>query len=248
MKIGICDDNEKDREKVYQYCENFFLENKLEHDYVYFSKGEEVLEYCEKEEDRIDLLFLDVEMEGISGIEVKDRIFNENKVWRIVFVTSHLESVLDSFGIKTLGFIVKPAKLEQVEKWLRVALADIKENVEIEINSLSEKQSLILKLEDILYFEGDRNYTKLYISNHLKGDEKYKLLTKKIGELEKELKKYSIIRVHKSYMVNLHKVMSVEQNITLMGTEEKIPIGRAYKEEVRNRFIEFAKEKVRLRI
>lgn len=129
-----------------------------------------------------------------------------------------------------------------------MALADIKENVEIEINSLSEKQSLILKLEDILYFEGDRNYTKLYISNHLKGDEKYKLLTKKIGELEKELKKYSIIRVHKSYMVNLHKVMSVEQNITLMGTEEKIPIGRAYKEEVRNRFIEFAKEKVRLRI
>lgn len=169
-------------------------------------------------------------------------------MWRIVFVTSHLESVLDSFGIKTLGFIVKPAKLEQVEKWLRVALADIKENVEIEINSLLEKQSLTLKLEDILYFEGDRNYTKLYISNHLKGDEKYKLLTKKIGELEKELKKYSIIRVHKSYMVNLHKVMSVEQNITLMGTEEKIPIGRAYKEEVRNRFIEFAKEKVRLRI
>lgn len=129
-----------------------------------------------------------------------------------------------------------------------MALADIKENVEIEINSLLEKQSLTLKLEDILYFEGDRNYTKLYISNHLKGDEKYKLLTKKIGELEKELKKYSIIRVHKSYMVNLHKVMSVEQNITLMGTEEKIPIGRAYKEEVRNRFIEFAKEKVRLRI
>ncbi|MBQ3514008.1 MAG: LytTR family transcriptional regulator [Lachnospiraceae bacterium] len=127
-------------------------------------------------------------------------------------------------------------------------MADIKENVEIEINSLLEKQSLTLKLEDILYFEGDRNYTKLYISNHLKGDEKYKLLTKKIGELEKELKKYSIIRVHKSYMVNLHKVMSVEQNITLMGTEEKIPIGRAYKEEVRNRFIEFAKEKVRLRI
>lgn len=247
MRIGICDDDKKDRDSIYEYCERFFLENKIEHTYEFFSTGEEILKYCEEEKERIDLLFLDVEMKGISGIEVKDRVVHEKQVWRIVFVSSHLESIFDSFGIKTIGFIEKPGRQEEIEKWIRVVMEDIKENIEIQINDSVSNECIIIKLENIIYFKADGNYTQLFLSNY-DDDKKYRLLSKKIGELEEELKKYPILRVHKSYMVNLMNVTDVGQGVTLLGTEEKIPIGRAFKEVVYKRYSDYAQDKVRLRL
>ena len=103
MKIGICDDHKKERDIIFEYCERFFSKNEIEHTYVFFSKGEEILNYCNEQNERIDLLFLDIEMEGISGIEVKDKVVKVEQVWRIVFVSSHLESMRYSFGTKTIG-------------------------------------------------------------------------------------------------------------------------------------------------
>lgn len=248
MRIGICDDNKKDRDVIYEYCESFFSKNNMEHTYEFFSKGEEILKYCEEKQERIDLLFLDVEMEGISGIEVKDRVVKADQVWRIVFVSSHLDSMKDSFGTKTIGFIEKPGVQAEIEKWIRVVLEDIKENVEIQINDFVNDECTVLKLEDILYFKADGNYTRLFLTNDYSENEKYKLITKKIGELEEELKKYPMVRVHKSYMVHLLNVTDVGQYVTLQGTEEKIPVGRSFKEAVYKRYVDYAQDKVRLRI
>ena len=66
--------------------------------------------------------------------------------------------------------------------------------------------------------------------------------------MEEELKKYPMVRVHKSYMVNLLNVTDVGQYVTLQGTEEKIPVGRPFKEAVYKRYVDYAQDKVRLRI
>lgn len=74
IRIGICDDCKKDILWIQQCCEMFFGECKVEHEYEIFYSGEEVLEYCKgnkKKEERIDILFLDIEMGKISGIDLK---------------------------------------------------------------------------------------------------------------------------------------------------------------------------------
>ena len=119
---------------------------------------------------------------------------------------------------------------------------------EIQINDFVNDECTVLKLEDILYFKADGNYTRLFLTNDYSENEKYKLITKKIGELEEELKKYPMVRVHKSYMVNLLNVTDVGQYVTLQGTEEKIPVGRSFKEAVYKRYVDYAQDKVRLRI
>ena len=109
MRIGICDDEKFARQEVRKLCELYFDENKIEHDYIEFESGEEVLDYSVKQDNPlIDLLFLDVEMEGVDGIRLKEQLLRQSMIERIVFVTSHKDKVFDAFGQKTIGFIPKP--------------------------------------------------------------------------------------------------------------------------------------------
>lgn len=246
IRIGICDDNEKDRKNVYSICKNFFEKNPMEHEYILFSSGEEVLEYCEGEtNDRIELLFLDIELNGINGIETKDRIVKEDKVWRIVFVSSYKDKVWATFGLKTIGFVIKPATQEEIHKWINVVLEELEEDALVELKGMDGQY---IRLEKIAYFKAAGNYTELYLHTGSSGAQRPVLVLQKLGELEKDLQQFPIIRVHKSYMVNLVNVVDMDADISMRDMREKIPIGRVYKETVRKRYLEYGKEKIRRRM
>ena len=99
MIIGICDDSARDRELIYNYCEAFFARLDMGHQYRMFSSGEEVLDYCRgKDRQRVDLIFLDIKLGEIDGIQVKDRILRKGMDWRIVFVSANQDKVFLSFG------------------------------------------------------------------------------------------------------------------------------------------------------
>lgn len=248
IRVGICDDNEKDRQRIYTLCEKYFEEDKIEHEYFFFTSGEEVLGYCEKEKGRrIDLLFLDVEMEGISGIKVKDRVLREDMIWRIVFVSSYKEEVYNSFGLKTIGFEVKPISKERVNKWIRVVLEDMKADVLLNFKDISGAEHYV-RMEDIEYFAADGNCTRVFLHNCTGRENKSLLIFKKIGELEKELAQYPIIRVHKSYMVNLENVMDIRDEVSLRDMQQKVPVGRTYKESSICKYREYGRNKMRKRL
>lgn len=117
FNIGICDDMKEEAENIKNLCEEFFMKSEWNSSFILFSDGEEVLNY---DGERIDLLFLDIEMKEKDGIEVLRELEHSKIVWKVVFVSRHQESVFDAFGIKTLGFEKKPVKYEKIEKWLKV--------------------------------------------------------------------------------------------------------------------------------
>lgn len=249
MVIGICDDLAQDRKRIYEFCEAFLSVENIDHQYRMFASGEEVLEYCkQKDQERIDLLFLDIELGAIDGIQVKDRILRQDMVWRIVFVSGNKDKVFLSFGLKTLGFLVKPAEEEDIAKSIRMVLEDLKEDVLVKIADSKTAATRYVKLEDIEYFVADGNYTKIVLHTDEDAQEDYILVTKKIGELEQEYSGFPILRVHKSYMVNMVNVVGITGEITLRDSTDKIPVGRTFKDVVKRKYMEFGKEKVRGRI
>ena len=246
MIIGICDDSARDRELIYNYCEAFFARFDMEHQYRMFSSGEEVLDYCRgKDRQRVDLLFLDIELGEIDGIQVKDRILRKGMVWRIVFVSGNQDKVFLSFGLKTLGFLVKPVEEEDISKWIQVVLEELKEDVMIKIADSKTAEERYVRLEDVEYFVAEGNYTKIVLHTEEDSQEEYILVTKKIGELEQEYSNFPILRVHKSYMVNLENVMDIKGEIPIRDSADRIPIGRTFKDSVRKKYLEFGREKVR---
>lgn len=117
MRIGICDDERTSIEQVKKCCENVCQENRIEYSICIFHSGEEVLQYCgDTDEARIDLLFLDIEMPGISGTELMEQVKKKYQIWRIVFVTSHLGCMQEAFSQKTIGFLSKSVTVGEVSK------------------------------------------------------------------------------------------------------------------------------------
>lgn len=248
IRIGICDDIEKEVLKIEQLCRAVFEDKNIQCHYIKFYSGEEVLEYCENpENERIDLLFLDVEMSGISGLELKDRIIQKSAVWRIAFVTSYEESVYGAFSLKTIGFIKKPATEKEIEKMINIVRNDLKENVVMTYKDY-RGEVINIPIESIFYFVANESYSIMHTEKEENINEQGTLLCKKLGVIEKELQKYGFIRVHKSYLVNFANVIELGENIVLRKLRIKIPVGRKYKEQVRMSYLEYGKERVRQRL
>lgn len=248
MRIGICDDEKNARREVRKLCERYFCENQIEHDYIEFESGEAVLSYSiQQDNERIDLLFLDVEMGKLNGISLKEQLLKQRVIDRIVFVTNHRDKVFDAFGQKTIGFILKPPAYERVEKMLAIARAEKLENIELVFDGCQGKQHRF-SLEEIAYFKAAGSYTEIYrYALDGTGMERF-VICKKIGEVERSMENCPVLRVHKSFLVNLANIVDIGNVITLKNVEEKLPIGRKYKEPVKAAYIAYIGDKVRKRI
>lgn len=247
MRIGICDDEKWARQEVWRLCELYFGENKIEHNYLEFESGEEVLDYSNQPgQETIDVLFLDVEMKGIDGIRVKELLLKNRVVEKIVFVTSHRDMVFDAFGQKTIGFILKPPTYEQINKKLTIVREEKQENIELVFEGYNGEQHGI-RLEEIMYFKAAGSYTEIY--SYASDTERTEcfVISKKIGEVERSMKDYGVLRVHKSFLVNLANVADVEKEITLRNLE-KVPVGRKYKEQIRMAYKHYIINKMRKRL
>lgn len=244
LNIGICDDNDDACQTIYNLCKEYFEESDVEHKYIFFSNGNEVLLYCKNmETDQIDILFLDVEMPGISGIDLKDAAIKQDKIWRIVFVTNYKDSVYSAFSKKTIGFIPKPASFEKIKKMLSIIIKEQEENVTLLLRGANGEKIEIL-LEDIIYMKASGSYTEIVTYTSLSNQANFLLSTKKLGDLEKEIKSSAIIRVHKSYMVNLENVIEIGEKVYLHNLLTTIPVGRSYKAQARKSYLKFGKNRM----
>ncbi len=241
LRIGICDDSAETRQYMLQLCQMYYENNTDTFECQMYKNGEKVIEYCNDEETpKIDILFLDIEMDGISGIELKDRVLKQDKIWRIAFVSSHEEQMIHSFGIKTIGFIKKPAEYMNVKAMLEKVLIEKSEN--ISISYLSETgENRMIYAEDIRYIEAQGRYSDIYTIER-------NFVTLKLSEIEKQLNGSSVVRVHKSYMVNLEYATLRNGKLSIRGMDIEIPIGRSYKETVKRSYHEYGEKMARRRI
>lgn len=235
--IGICDDEELHRQHIRELCEQYFVEYPQEHEYVEFSSGEAVLEYGDAAENsgsKLHLLFLDVEMGELDGIALCRKIENADWIWRIVFVSSHEEMVWNSFGIKTLEFGRKPVEYWQIEKWMNIASRENKENVMLEYTFGILKN--YVALEDIYYLEAEGNYTLLH-----KKDEAI-LMNEKLKQWQKKTEMFPIVRIHKSYLINMLRVKRWEAGKVTLENGAELSIGRQYAKEAKKIYLSFVKK------
>lgn len=246
LRIGICDDNASDRNRLYELCEQFFCTGRIKREYEFFHSGEEVITYCKDGRKQIDILFLDIEMDGINGLEVKDRLDDNKVVQRIIFASDYENYVWKSFGKRTLGFMVKPIYEDEVAKWLNTVMEDIMSDVLVEIKN--GKDNYVVRIENIEYLHADGNYTEIFFSTAATDSKMSILVTKKLKELLSEINNADLVRVHKSFAVNVRNIFDVKDIISLRNIRQEIPIGRKYKEDIKKRYTDYVKERIRQRI
>ena len=223
----IVDDDEVARLKVLSVARQFPILNIVGS----YSSAENAISTIDKE--KIDVLFLDIDMPNTNGFEFRKKLIN---VPVCVYITSHPEYALESFELETLDFLVKPLQTERFAQ----TVSRIQEFMEIKHKASLYEMSFG---EDFIYIKEGLEQTKIHLHEilYLEALKDYTLLVtnqKKhcvffgIGNLLKEIHFKSFVRVHRSFAVQKQFIQKVgSQNITLIKNIS-IPLGNSYKENL----------------
>jgi len=224
MKIAVCDDETKILEDIKGIILKLYPGDDVNH----FSSGEEFLESGEKP----DVLLLDIDMPGMSGMDVASSLADEETDTLIVFVTAHDELVYDSFKYHPFAFVRKTYLQDELSGVLKDCRLKIdKKNKHYVFKTGSETVSL--SLDEILYFESLANYLTIKTKTL-----EYKTRST-ISGVEIELGKNDFLRIHKGFLVNLEHVKTVKTDELLLDNDETLPIGKSYSEEARKVILKY---------
>jgi len=169
------------------------------------------------------LVFLDVDMPGLSGLELATLINGQTKV---VFITSYREYGPEAFELNAVDYLLKPISyarflkcVQKLQKESEISL--LEDNPDFIYVKGNEKGKFVkISLPDVLYIKAELHYVDI----HFFDETVTTYLT--LSELEKKLPIRNFCRVHRSYSVNLQRIKAVEQSRIRLENKELIPIGR----------------------
>lgn len=187
-----------------------------------------------------DVVFLDVEMPGMNGMEAARALHELKKPPHIVFATAYPEFAAEAFRYEAIDYLLKPYDEEQlhqtVQRLEKLMQVSIKEEPPLKKGKLSvelEGEIHYLDPDDILFIFRDEKVSRIVVKN---GEYEVKIALK---ELESRLSSFSFFRIHKGYLVNLHYVTRLTPwfngayQLELKGFEEKLSVSRNYVKALR---------------
>lgn len=191
----------------------------------------------------VDLLFLDIQMPDLTGLEFSKMLDKNTKV---IFTTAFDQYALEGFKVEALDYLLKPFDYAEflnaankAKTWftmLRQGKGQLKESKDVSSDKKeflfvkSEYRQLRIKLEDVLYFEGLKDYIKIWI----KDNPKPILTLMSLKTLEQELPASKFMRVHRSFIVSLNQIQEVERSQIIINGQ-RITVSEQYKSQ----FLEF---------
>lgn len=184
---------------------------------------------------KIDLVFLDINLPGKSGIEFAQTVHPETA---IIFTTAYTEYAIEGFELEAIDYILKPISFERFAKAIN-KYSKIRELNEIVIHSKKqeienpfifvkcERKMVKVFLDEIDYFESQGNYLLIYTATDC-----YKTY-QSIAEMEEKLPEGLFCRIHRSFVVSIKKISGFNTNLVHIKNKQ-LPIGRLYQSIVSN--------------
>lgn len=226
MNIAICDDEVTCINRLVQLLQPYKEKEVLNIDT--FLSGEDFLNNSSGIE-RYDIIFLDIEMFSVSGLDVAETLRSKGSNAIIIFITSYINYISDTFRLGAFQFLVKPIDEKIFRFDFERALRSYKSTHSV--YKIRWKDSCyIVENGDIYYIEGYNRH--LYVHTYDKGYE----CVGKLPEEEKKLKSYNFVRCHQGYIVNMCKIKEINKTSVILNNDIVIPIGRKYREELLETF------------
>ena len=225
LRIGICDDQMEARDALRFQLEKVLREESEQIVYE-FSTGESAVRWLIKHPGEIDLLFLDVEMKGINGMEAAGQIREFDRDICLVFVTGYTDYVFDGYKVNALDYVIKPVGAERIREVLKRVREQIFDGREKSFCFKTPEGTYRLPLSDISCFYSDKRKVNVVCAGR---EEKLSYaFYGKLDEVEEQLSG-AFVRVHQRYLVNPKWVTRIGgESVTVDG--QSIPISRAMKE------------------
>jgi DNA-binding LytR/AlgR family response regulator len=223
-KCVIADDEPIARDIIHSYCMHLpYLE-------VVASIGNAIEAKEALAKDSIDILFIDINMPVMSGISFIRTLKNPPQV---IFTTAYKEFAVEAFDLAACDYLLKPFSMERFMVAVDKAVERLQGKISPQENIASNSEdSIFIRADgkiykvlqnDVLYAEASGNYTRIVTSNNIF------MPAMTFSAAEELLSKSMFVRVHRSFIINKHKISHIEGNRVVIGKNE-VPIGSNYKE------------------
>lgn len=224
ISIAVCDDNQENRLSLRWLLESILENRNIDHAIYEFSSGETLLPWMEKHHNEIDLLFLDIEMGKLNGLETAKQLRASSDTLQIVFVTGFSDYVFDGYGVDALGYLLKPAKREQLESIISRTLTKRCKDAGQVYSCRNGDTWYRIPHKEILFFESDRRKVTCVTP-----DRSYEFYGK-LDDVAQELAGSDFVRIHQRYLVRTDAIRQICGNEVQVDSHT-LPISRSYHQQ-----------------
>lgn len=234
MKIAICEDSKTDLKMIRERLEKTSLPRDTE--WSMFTDGKALLNSFETGE-KFDMVFLDVDMPGLNGIEIGNRIYEMDKKTIIIFISNYPQFAIEAFDCNAFHYLLKTDPNEKIENVIRGALAFYK-NSHADYVARGNDGALRIPIADICYIESFKKHLLIHT------------MTEKIDvqdSLKNALRVMSVhgfYQTHKGIIVNLNHIMRFRREGVLMRNGDMVVVSVRKRTEVRRVFSEYIERMV----
>lgn len=213
MKICICDDELYIHDEIKELLKSF-TSAETQFKITGFTSGEELVKSYSSNQ-KFDIIFIDVEMNEINGIQAAEKIREIDPKAIIIFVSNYPNYVFDVFKLEALHFIVKPIKPTEFENVFGRALNKY-QLMNSSITLQNKNDRITIKIDDIIYIEG---YNR-HVTVHTKTEEFR--VPGKITDVYEEIEPHGFVRVHQGFIVNMAYIKLFGKDDVIMSDDSKV--------------------------
>lgn len=216
LHIGICEDDLIHIKILKNHIKEVIKSKNLPFEIYEFKSGEELIKNYPK---YLDILFLDIQMEGLTGMDTARRIREFDNNVEILFTTSLNEYVYEGYEVRAYRYLLKPITYEIIERHLNECILNILEKSKNFLIINNKNKLIKIMLDDVLYMETEGRELVIHKIN-----DAYKVKMS-MRKLEKLLQGKKFFRCHNSFMVNLDKIECIDKNIVYIN-KAQIPVSK----------------------
>ncbi|MCH5266521.1 MAG: response regulator transcription factor [Lachnospiraceae bacterium] len=229
--IAICDDEPYSQMKIHKLLSSYYEEKGLECSIDLYSSGEELLKGRESRQ-KHDLIFLDIYLNGINGMDTAREIRKNDRKVDIIFITNYDSYVYEGYTVNAWRYLLKERMEEDIRECMDCV---IKKRSRLEKGIEFVDGFRVIFLDDLVYVESQSHSLNFYV-----GEEKYKAF-QRLDDLEKELAECGFLRIHKSFLVNVQYIQYIKNYRVYLTTGKDLPVPRARYQEVKKEFLRILK-------
>lgn len=238
MKIAVCDDEEFYRDELTKMITVYGNEAGRELTMDTWASATDLLDAVKCGNKDYDIIFLDIEMPELSGMEAAEELRRMGKNMALCFVTSFNEYALNAYQIDAIGYVIKPIQYLDLKKmmekaemqyWYRKKTGEAQKRY---LEVMCERRSVIIDLEKVVYIEKRRNQCVFHLTD---GEQ---ICYDTLKNIYKQLDHDIFIQIHQGFIANYNHVKEVLNDRVCFGSGMEAPLSRRYYDAVHSRYMD----------
>jgi DNA-binding LytR/AlgR family response regulator len=230
--IAVCDDEEYYREKIKHLLNKYFHKYQIDFSIDVFSSGEEFYEQAVGMT-KYDIVFLDINMKEMNGIDLAHKLRTYKQDVYIVFVTGYVNYALEGYKVDAIRYIMKDTLTVSMVECMNTIIKKMQIQInKIEFNFMNGKKQIFT--DKILYIESCKHKLIFKIFETVLME--YEMYDK-LDNIEMKLRGFGFLRIHKSYLINMKYIKQMNNYKAILITNEELPIPKLRYQEVKEAFI-----------